>query len=151
MSSESQADTISRHPFFRAMVVMGGGIAVGCGGTTTDETSSSHGKGGDGGTGGDGGKSGTGGTIYLDAGAGRGGGSLGSGGRGGPSKRARFPVTPRNGIARRKASSARRLEWGSRRPKTVTASRTARRPRTNAESTKSSRAVLPIQRATGAR
>lgn len=55
------------HPLFRAMVVMGGSLAVGCGGTvvTADSKSGPHGTSGNGGSGGVGGA-----TILIDGGAG---------------------------------------------------------------------------------
>jgi hypothetical protein len=38
---------VPRHPLFRAMVVMGGGVAIGCGGTTTEGVARSGSPGGD--------------------------------------------------------------------------------------------------------
>jgi hypothetical protein len=52
MSSRTPSDVASRHRFFRAMVVMGGSLAVGCGGVTTGTDTASSGTKGSGGTGG---------------------------------------------------------------------------------------------------
>jgi hypothetical protein len=80
-------DAQVRHRFFRAMVLMGGSLAVGCGGTAiagSDSGGSGGGGGGSGGpggsgaggSGGSGGPGGTGGGIVLDAGVGSVGGSF---------------------------------------------------------------------------
>jgi len=68
-------DAPQRHRFFRAMVLMGGSLAVGCGGTATAGSADPGGGGGDGGSGGPGGSGGSG-----SGGAGGSGGPGGSGG-----------------------------------------------------------------------
>jgi hypothetical protein len=62
MSSNANADCASRHPMFRTMVMMGGSLAIGCGGITTKDGDVSPVVGG-GGSGGSGGVTGSGGTI----------------------------------------------------------------------------------------
>lgn len=74
MNDQNPLGTVPRHPLFRAMVLMGNGIAVGCGGTTvTGQSGVGDGTGGRGGSGGpgtagSGGLTGASGSGFLAAG-----------------------------------------------------------------------------------
>jgi hypothetical protein len=91
MKSEVERDTGARHPFFHTMVVMGGALALGCGGISSqvepERTGSGGGGGGAGGGGGGsggsggaapgglagmGGASGSGSVVIIQGGAGQG-------------------------------------------------------------------------------
>jgi len=63
MSPKTPSNVVVRHRLFKAMVLMGGSLAVGCGGATTQEQSGgSNGSGGERGSGGTSGPTGSGGS-----------------------------------------------------------------------------------------
>jgi hypothetical protein len=64
MSPKTPSNVVVRHRLFKAMVLMGGSLAVGCGGATTqDQSGGSNGSGGERGSGGTGGPTGSGGSA----------------------------------------------------------------------------------------
>lgn len=96
--TDRNAESVALHPFFRAMVLMGGSVALSCGGATSEN----HGGAGSSGTGGTGGSGGTGGAPSGGTGGmivGTGGVMIGTGGIAGAAGRyaqdaGPFPCAP---------------------------------------------------------